>query len=213
MSKCWLFQHSWWMSYELVHIVCKQVIIVDISSLPKSAYIFHTWLSSRIVGYMLLLHIVAQHERTNQLTFPGPRPSMNVGRCVGITGCLTLQVLVITPWMCHRTTIIIFFMNSSDQTSGIVAAISCHKGCINQNIISRLKCITMVMKFKCYTMQLYHIKPDWFHKYTSMNLKNKECIWIPRHPLSSICNVVSISMDDNTYHSQLLIHISVFNNI
>ena len=49
--------------------------------------------------------LVAQHRRTNQLIFPGPRPPMNVGRCVGIAGCQTIQILVITSWLCHRAMI------------------------------------------------------------------------------------------------------------
>ena len=112
--------------------------------------------------------LVAQHEKTNQLTFPGPRPSMNVGRCVGIAGCKTAQALVITSWLCHRATIIknlqipqtkslvSWQLLSSEigqatvlrgqllQYTGIISeAISFHKGCINQNIISRRKCETM----------------------------------------------------------------------
>ena len=47
---------------------------------------------------------------------------MNVGRCVGIAGCQTAQVLVIiltvSPGYYNYK-----FSNSSDQTSGIVAAI------------------------------------------------------------------------------------------
>ena len=68
--------------------------------------------------------LVAQHEKTNQLTFPGPRPSMNVGRCVGIAGCQTAQALVITSWLTVSPGYNNYkFSNSSDQTSGIVAAI------------------------------------------------------------------------------------------
>ena len=66
--------------------------------------------------------LLAQHERTNQLTFPGPRPSMNVGRCVGIAGCQTVQVLVIiltvSPGFNNKN-----FINSLDHTSGILAAV------------------------------------------------------------------------------------------
>ena len=65
--------------------------------------------------------LVAQHERTNQLTFPGHRPSMNVGRCVGIAGCQTVQVLVITLTVSPGYNK--YFINSSDQTSGILAAV------------------------------------------------------------------------------------------
>ena len=66
--------------------------------------------------------LVAQNERTNQLTFPGPRPSMNVGQCVGIAGCQTVQVLVIilTVSLGYNNK---NFINSSDQTSGILAAV------------------------------------------------------------------------------------------
>ena len=91
------------------------------------------------------------------------------------------------------------------QYTGIISeAISFHKGCINQNIISRLKCNTMYMNAStCYVMQImvFYKTRFWFHKYTSINLKNKESIWISRHPLPSICNVVSISMDDNIIYS------------
>ena len=142
MSKCWSFQHSWCMSYELVaQHEDKPANIPWPQAIHKCrSKCGHSWMSNRS-GHQRSLPDCHRATIIKNLQIPQTKSlvswqllSSEIGQATVLRG----QLL---------------------QYTGIISeAISIHNSCINQNIISRPQCKTMLMKCKWYVLLMVSYK-------------------------------------------------------